>query len=355
MTDTRRALLAALAAGPVGGPELAEDLGISRAAVWKQVEALREAGFGIESTDDGYRVTEVPEFGGDAVAFGLEAPFDIEFHDAIPSTNDRARELAAGEARKGDGASDVAVVTDEQTAGRGRLDRGWSGPSGGIYCSIVIRPDRPVAHAPIYTLAAAVAVTRTAREAGVDASIKWPNDVLVSGSGPSVPLAAGEAGDPTNEGQSDGLSEDVRAPDQSADTERDGRKLCGILTEMEGEADRVDWLIVGIGINANVDAADLPEGATSLHTELGEPVDRRLFTQRLLETFDDLREEPEAILDAWREHALTLGQRVRVETPGGDVVGEAIDVEFPGALIVETDDGERVRVTAGDCEHLRPV
>ena len=330
MSDTRRALLDALAAGPTTGPELATALGISRAAVWKQVEALREAGFDIESTDDGYRVVGVPQFGGDAIAFGLDAPFAVEYHDAIASTNDRARELAA------DGATDLAVVANEQTAGRGRLDRGWSGPSGGVYCSLLVRPERPVSHAPIYTLAAAVAVTRAAREAGVDAVIKWPNDVLVSS---------------TNESQLNGTSDDL--PDESA--ERGGHKLCGILTEMEGEADRVDWLIVGIGINANVAADELPAGATSLLEERGEPIDRRVFTQRLLETFDDLRAEPDSILDAWRDHAATLGQRVRVETPGGEIIGEAVDVVFPGALVVETDDGERKRVTAGDCEHLRPV
>ncbi|MBP1987585.1 biotin--[acetyl-CoA-carboxylase] ligase [Halolamina salifodinae] len=314
MTDTRRALLTALEDGPVAGPELADRLGVSRAAVWKQVESLREAGWGIESIDDGYRVTDVPEFGGAAIEFGLDAPFDVEYHDSIGSTNERARELAS------EGREDVAVVADEQTAGRGRLDRGWTGPAGGIYSSLLLRPDVPPAHAPVYTLAAAVAVTRAAREVGIDASIKWPNDVLVGQSG-----------------------------------ERGGKKLCGILTEMEGEADRVAWLIVGIGINANVHAEVLPEGATSLQEERGEPVDRRVFTQRLLETFDELRADPDSILDAWREHAATLGQRVRVDTPGGEVVGEAVDVEFPGALIVETDDGERERVTAGDCEHLRPV
>lgn len=315
MTDTRRALLDALRAGPVAGPAFADELGVSRAAVWKQVESLREAGFDVESTDDGYVVSEVPEFGEAAIQYGLDAAFDVEFHDAIPSTNDRARELAD------EGASDVAVVADEQTAGRGRLDREWTGPSGGIYCSLLIRPDRPTAHAPIFTLAAAVAVTRAAREAGVAAVIKWPNDVLV-------------------------LDETV---------ERGGRKLCGILTEMAGEADRIGWLVVGIGINANVDAETLPEGATSLQSERGEPVERRLFVQRLLEEFDSLRQDPDSILDAWADHAVTIGQRVRVETPGGDVVGEAVDVEFPGALVVETDDGERKRVTAGDCEHLRPV
>jgi len=315
MTDTRRALLDALDDGPVDGPALADRLGVSRAAVWKQVEALREAGWRIESTDDGYRVTDVPEFGGAAIEYGLDGPFEIEFHDSIGSTNERARELAD------EGREDVAVVADEQTAGRGRLDRGWTGPSGGIYTSLLLRPDVPPAHSPVYTLAAAVAVTTAAREAGVDARIKWPNDVLV-------------------------LDDEA---------ERGGQKLCGILTEMEGEADRVAWLIVGIGINANVVAEKLPEGATSLLAERGEPVDRRIFTQRLLETFDELRSDPDSILDAWREHAATLGQRVRVETPGGDVVGEAVDVEFPGALVIETDDGERERVTAGDCEHLRPL
>ncbi len=347
MTDTRRALLDALADGPVAGPELADRLGVSRAAVWKQVEALREAGLGIESADDGYRVTDVPEFGGAAIEFGLDAAFDVEFHDSIGSTNERARDLAA------EGRADVAVVADEQTAGRGRLDRGWTGPPGGVYCSLLLRPDAPPAHAPVYTLAAAVAVTRAAREAGVDASIKWPNDVLVSRAEPAVPLAGGgeAAGDPANESQSDS-SDDVLVGDSG---ERGGMKLCGILTEMEGEADRVAWLIVGVGVNANVAADALPEGATSLQIERGEPVDRRAFTQRLLETFDDLRSDPDSILDAWREHAATLGQRVRVDTPGGEIVGEAVDVEFPGALVVETDDGERERVTAGDCEHLRPV
>jgi BirA family biotin operon repressor/biotin-[acetyl-CoA-carboxylase] ligase len=316
MTDTRRALLDALEGDTVRGPDLAERLGVSRAAVWKQVEALREEGVGIESTGEGYAVTDLPEFGGAAVEFGLDAPFAVEFHETIPSTNDRAREAATE-----DGAADLAVVAAEQSAGKGRLDRAWSAPAGGIYCSLVLRPDRPPAHAPVYTLAAAVAVTRAAREAGVDAIIKWPNDVLVH--------------------------------DDS--TARGGKKLCGVLTEMEGEADRVAWLVVGIGVNANIAADDLPEGATSLLEERGEPVERRVFLQRVLEQFHELRNDPDSVLDAWREHATTLGQRVRVDTPGGKIVGDAVDVAFPGALLVETDDSERKRVTAGDCEHLRPV
>ncbi|EMA39605.1 biotin--[acetyl-CoA-carboxylase] ligase [Halococcus hamelinensis] len=321
MNETRRRVLDAIADEPVSGPELATSLGVSRAAVWKHIEALREAGFTIEG-DGGYRLVGVPEYGGPAIEYGLDAPFEVEYHDSLSSTNARARELAEA------GETDRAVVANEQTGGRGRLDREWVSPPGGIWCSVLTRPALPPAHVPILTLAAAVAAVETAREAGVDAGIKWPNDVLV----PTGTRASRTESDdvPTNDGE---------------------QKLVGILTEMEGEADRVSWVVVGIGVN--VRAEGLPAGGTGLlaHTD---DLDRRAFVQRLLKRFDGLRGEPETVLSAWREHTLTLGRRVRVETPGGEVVGEAVDVEFPGSLVVETDEGTR-RVHAGDCEHLRSV
>ncbi|KTG08715.1 biotin--acetyl-CoA-carboxylase ligase [Haloprofundus marisrubri] len=318
MSDTQRAVLAALSEGIVSGPVLAEELDISRAAVWKQIEALRADGFVVESTDAGYELVDVPEFGGAAVSLGLDAPVTVEYHDELGSTNDRGRELAA------EGAADVAVLADEQVGSRGRLNREWTAPSGGVWLSLVLRPERPPAHVPLFTLAAAVATTKAAREAGVPAEIKWPNDVL-------VPVDGDESNDDT--------------------LGRGGRKLAGILTEMEGEADRVSWLVVGIGVNANIDAETLPAGATSIREEAGD-VERRLFVQRLVEEFYALRDDSEAVLPAWREYSATLGRRVRVETPGGVVEGEAVDVVHPGALVVDTDEGE-VTVHAGDCEHLR--
>lgn len=305
---SRKAVLDALATGPVSGPDLADELGVSRTAVWKRIEELREAGFGIESGGSGYRVVSVPDLCGPAVEYGLDAPYRIEYHDAIASTNARAREVAKA------GDADVVVLANEQTAGRGRLDRAWNAPSGGVYLSFVLRPELAPMEAPLLTLAAAVATTRALREAGVEAGIKWPNDILLRTT---------------------------------------GEKLVGILTEMEGEADRVSWVVCGIGVNANVDSEDLPEGATSVREQVGD-VDRRAFVQRVVEEFDSIRADPEAILDGWREHAITLGQRVRVETSRGAVVGEALDIESPGRLVIETDEGE-VRVHAGDCEHLRPV
>lgn len=311
MQETRRDVLAALADGPVSGPALADRLDVSRAAVWKHVEALRESGFEIESGDDGYTLAGVPKYGGGAIEYELDAPFAVEFHDELDSTNRRARELAD------EGAEDVVVVAATQTGGRGRLDRDWSSPPGGVYLSLVCRPDLPPAQVPVYTLAAAVATTRAARESGVDARIKWPNDVVVP------------------------------------DGDGGFRKLAGVLTEMEGEADRVSWVVVGVGVNVNTADEHLPGNATSVRREAG-TVERRAFVQRFLEEFHRLRRDPDAVVPAWRENALTLGQVVRVETPGDVVEGTAVDVEFPGTLVVETDEGPR-RVSAGDCEHLRPA
>lgn len=313
MNDTRRAVLEAIADGPVAGPAIADTLDISRAAIWKHVEALRAAGFDIESGADGYRLTAVTDVTGETIEFGLDAPFTVEHHASIDSTNARAREVA------GDGATDVVVLADEQTGGRGRLDRAWSSPIGGVWLSVLCRPAVPPARAPLYTLAAAVATATTAREAGVDAQIKWPNDVVVP-----------------------------------ADTDRGYRKLAGILTEMEGETDRVSWLVCGIGVNANLDARQLPTGATSIREEAGD-VDRRAYVQRLLESFHEHGRDVDDVVDAWRDLALTLDRRVRVDRSDGAVVGRAVDVTTTGALVVETDDGERVQVTAGDCEHLRPA
>ena len=317
MQETRRRVLAALEAGPTTGPAVAEELDISRAAVWNHVEALREAGFEIADTADGYDLVAVPEYGEAAIEYELDADFDVAFHDELASTNATARDRAA------EGADRLAVVAERQTGGRGRLDREWSSPAGGVYASLLVRPDVPPSATPAYTLAAAVAVADAARATGVDAGIKWPNDVLVP--------------EPN--------TEDRDQPTGAA-------KLAGILTEMEGEADRVSWVVVGIGVNANVDDTALPAGATSLAAEAA-PVTRRVFLARVVDRFVELTNDLNGVLSAWRDRALTLGRAVRVETPRGVVEGTATDIEFPGALLVDTDDGT-VRVSAGDCEHLRP-
>ena len=315
MNRTRRSILRALEAGPASGPDLAASADISRAAVWKHVEALRQQGFSIDSTADGYVVTDAPEYGSAAaIEYGLTAPYQVRYYDELPSTNERARELAA------EGAENIAVVAGRQTDSRGRLDRPWKSPDGTVSLSILLRPDRPPAHAPLFTLAAAVATVDVARSLGVDAAIKWPNDVIVP---------------------------------EDPDAGYGGRKLCGILTEMEGEADRISWLVVGIGLNANVDAAELPDNAASIRSEIDGAVDRAETVRALLVAFDQQITDLDSVLDAWRDRSVTLGMPVRVETHTDTITGIAEDIVMPGALQVDTGDGTET-VHAGDCEHLRP-
>lgn len=311
MPDTRQRVLAAIDGTPRTGPALADELGITRAAVWNHIDALRDEGCEIDSTDDGYVLRSLAPYGPASLAYGLDCPAAIEYHDAIDSTNRRARELAdAGEI-------DVAVVANEQRAGRGRLDRTWAAPPGGIYLSLVLEPALTPVEAPLLTMATAVAVVDAVAPTGVDPHIKWPNDVMLA----------------TREGE---------------------RKLCGILTAVEGEADRLRWAVVGVGLNANVSPDRLPDGATSLQAACGRHVDRRGIVQRLLTGIYDALDAPSAVLPAWRERAGTLGRAVRVESNGQVIEGTAIDVDTPGVLLVDTGD-DVVRVHAGDCDHLRPI
>jgi BirA family biotin operon repressor/biotin-[acetyl-CoA-carboxylase] ligase len=275
-----------------------------------------------------------PQYDADGIRAGLDAQYAVEYHETISSSNDRARTLAETNAPETNGsetnAPETVVVADEQTNPRGREGRAWASPSGGVWFSLLLWPAADAADQPAFTLAMAVAVAEACRETGVDARIKWPNDVIVD-------------------------ADDERVETTAAPS-RGGEKLCGVLTEA-GESGGSRWLVIGVGLNANVDRAALPAdaGATSLRVERGADVERRRLLQRILERFDDLRGDLSAVLPAWRNHAETLGRRVRVETPDGVVVGEAVDVEFPGTLVVETDEGDRRAITTGDCEHLRPV
>ncbi len=327
MNNTQRAIVDAIDGSPASGPEIAEKLGVTRAAVWKAIETLREAGFEIDSGEDGYVLTDLPEYGADVVEHRVDGAFAVEHHKSIRSTNARARNLARNGRFGRKDTSGLVVLADEQTGGRGRLNREWVSPAGGVWMSVLIRPDLPPARAPLLTLAAAVATACAVDDIGItddagadstrlSVGLKWPNDVLVT--------------------------------DESGGE----RKLAGILTEMEGETDEVSWVVVGIGVNANVDAADLPDGATSLR-ELHRDVNRGRLVGSILPTFDRLRSSPERVLSAWRDRSLTLGRRVRVEIGEERVVGNAVGVEPPGTLLVDAGD-KTIRVHAGDCDHLRP-
>lgn len=307
LTPRQRAVLAALVRGPVEPASLGDRLELPAAAVAAHVDALRAHGFEVERGPDGFTLGDVPDYGY-GVQAGLDAPFVVDYHRTLASTNDRARELAAR------GQTDVAVLADEQASGRGRLDRAWTSPAGGIYCSVLVRPLLSPDRLSVLALAAGVAAVEAAGAVGVEAACKWPNDLL----GP------------------------------------DGRKLAGVLVESTTADGAVEWAVVGVGLNANVDPDVLPPGGTSLQALAGGPIDRRVATQAFLETFDEWHREPDAPLEAWHERSATLGERVSVRTADGELVGRAAGVDEAGSLLVETADGIR-RVTAGDCKHLRPA
>jgi BirA family biotin operon repressor/biotin-[acetyl-CoA-carboxylase] ligase len=324
-SDSEELVLAFLAeAGDevVSGEAISDKLGLSRAAVWKHVRSLRSQGYRIEAVPArGYRLVEIPDRLGALEVKPLLGTHDLgqTLHclEETESTSDLAKALAEQGAAHGE-----VVIAERQTAGRGRRGRGWESPPRlNLYLSVVLRPDLPPQRAPELTLVAAVAVCDACRQAGVDAGIKWPNDVL--------------AGD---------------------------RKVAGILTELAAEPDAVHWVVLGIGVNLNAGAEDFPPElrglATSLRLERGEPVPRALFAAALLgqlEHWLDRHAEEgfPAIRDAWRERSATLGREVRVEVEGGELDGVAEDLDETGALLVRCGD-RRIRVSAGDVRLLRP-
>jgi BirA family biotin operon repressor/biotin-[acetyl-CoA-carboxylase] ligase len=309
----------------VSGEAISQRLGVSRTAIWKQIEALRAMGYEVEAAPrKGYRLTARP----DAVTPGEIGPGlttrlfgrTIEYRDSVGSTNELAKQLARVGAPEG-----LLVIADEQTAGKGRLGRAWSTPRGAaLAMSLLLRPDLPPYHAPRITLAAAVAVCEAVREVtGLPAGIKWPNDLQIN-----------------------------------------GRKFCGILTEMEAEIDRVAFVVLGIGLNVHQKDEEMDpafrESATSLAMEGARSLRRAALVQAILARFEFIYQDVvdgrfDRVLDRWRALSVTLGAAVRALSVNGEVqvegVAEAVDEE--GALLIRDAAGHLHRVASGEVS-IRP-
>lgn len=303
----------------VSGEDLSGALNISRTMVWKHVNALRDCGYTIESvTGKGYLLKDIPDLLLPAeIEKGLKTKFvgrQIHHFDTIASTNLRAREIAA------DSPNGTVVIAEEQFEGKGRTGGAWASPPGGIYLSIILKPEIPPDHIHRLTLVTGVAAVEVLNEMGLDARIKWPNDILI------------------NE-----------------------KKVCGILTEIDAEADVMNYVIIGIGINANTGLDLLPPitmlQATSLKEETGQVVDRIAITQRFLERFEQyyttfLTDGFPSVITQWREYSSTIGRRVKIVTRFRTIVGEAVGVDHDGALIVELNGGTVEKEITGTCFHL---
>lgn len=302
----------------ISGEALCRELGVSRTAVWKHVRGLREDGYDIEARANlGYRLLASPDVPFPAeVAAGLSTVVlgrRIEYYEALPSTNSEAKNLAREGCAEG-----TVVVAECQNGGRGRMGRGWFSPGNkGLWFSVVLRPPVNPVETPQVTMVAAVAVAAALREhAGVPAGIKWPNDILL-----------------------------------------DGQKVCGILVELNAEADRVNFMVAGVGLNVNIAREEFPpeirEIATSLQIAAGRPVPRVPLLRALLESFDGwyrcwLEQGFVPVLEKWREMCVTLNCPVTVHTMKESFSGYALDVDDTGALLVRAEDGTIQRLIAGE-------
>jgi BirA family biotin operon repressor/biotin-[acetyl-CoA-carboxylase] ligase len=310
VNETNKQILKALrdCGGHLSGETLSNQLGVSRVSIWKHICSLKKDGYVIEASARGYKLVSSPDLLLPYEFLGLEQR--IHYFPEIGSTMDAARELAKKGAREG-----TIVIAEAQTRGRGRLSRDWLSPEGGIYFTLVLRPRISPAYAPRINLMASVAVATTIKRVfGLNAELKWPNDVLI-----------------------------------------EGRKVCGILAEMDAEMDVVNFVNVGIGINANTSVPQFAKTATSLKDILGKEISRKEFLSVLLgelERWQALLMGAD-LLEEWKKLSGTLNKYVRILSPDEVIIGWAIDIDTTGALIIRKKSGSLKKALAGDCIHLR--
>lgn len=299
----------------VSGEDISRSLEVSRAYVWKYMSKLRDDGYAIDAVPRlGYKIRSVPDkLFGYEIKNGLKTRVigkkEIYHYEAIDSTNNRAYELAEELAPEG-----TIVVAESQTHGKGRIGRKWVSPkSGGIYMSLILRPDVETDEVPSVTLVAAVAIIRAIKDiTGIDVRMKWPNDILCG-----------------------------------------KKKVCGILTEIKAQPDRVDFLILGAGINVNTPVGKLPAGSTSLKDETGYSINRAQLMRQILEELENNYKKFQKkgftiVRSECKRLSSVLGKNVRIKAHHHIIEGKAIDIDKKGALIVWDGNCERRRVFSGD-------
>lgn len=303
----------------ISGEELSRRIGVTRAAVWKHVQQLKEEGYEIESISrKGYRLITEPDT-LDAHALEIELAGNLLGHkvyhfDSIDSTNNMGKKLAAEGAREG-----TVIIAEEQTIGRGRLGRQWVSPKGtGIWMSIVLRPDIGPTEAPKITQITAAAVTLAIRKlTECEAGIKWPNDIIIQ-----------------------------------------KKKVCGVLTEMSAELNSVNYIIVGMGINVNIDQNDFPTDirniATSIKSCTGKKVSRKMLVKEILKEFEKLyidfiqTKNIKKSVAICKKYSVTLGNKVRIIDKTKELIAEAVDLTQDGELIIKNQTGEIQKVLSGE-------
>jgi len=305
--------------GAVSGAELSQKLRVSRAAIWARIEDLRSLGYEIEASPHrGYRLLTTPDvLHADDLISRLGRPKvvgrDIRVFQETTSTNDVIERLARDGVKEG-----VVVFAESQTRGRGRLGRKWiSPPRRGLWFSVLLRPDLRPQEATRLTIAAATALRRAIEaQTGLKPEIKWPNDILVR-----------------------------------------GRKVAGVLVELSAELDHINYVVLGIGVDVNLNSGEFPAElrklATSLKAELGKPVLRPELAVEILQELDCdyarvVSGQFAALADEWEAHCTTIGHDVVIRIAERQIRGRAESLGDDGELLLRTDHGRLERVVGGD-------
>jgi BirA family biotin operon repressor/biotin-[acetyl-CoA-carboxylase] ligase len=304
----------------LSGQHLADLIGCSRTAVWKHIEELRKDGFELEAVrNKGYRILKTPEkITADEIRLGLTTNFigrNIHYEESVESTQKIAHYLASENALEG-----TVVIAEQQLSGRGRMDRKWHSPKyAGIWMSLILRPNIPLPKSPQLTLLAAVAIVHAIEEmTELTPEIKWPNDILIN-----------------------------------------GKKVTGILTELQAEADRIHSIIIGIGINVNQQKEDFPlelqEIASSLNIEKGEPIRRADLIRSIFKHFEKLyllylEQGFFPIKLLWEGYASSIGKDIRARTVTNTIEGKALGITDDGVLKLEDKTGVIHYVYSADIE-----
>lgn len=301
----------------ISGQEICDSLGISRTAVWKYMNQLKGEGYEIESVSNkGYHLTALPDIISvqevqsqlSTIAFGQE----MYFFDEIDSTNNYIKKIAENGASHGS-----LAIAECQTGGKGRRGRVWKSPKGsGIWMSYLLRPTIPPYSASMLTLVAGLAVAKVLSEvSGMEAKIKWPNDIVIN-----------------------------------------SRKVCGILTEMSADPDMINYVVVGIGINVNTKEfpEDIAQTATSLRIEMGSQANRSSIIAKICKVFENYYEkfcrtcDMTELIDEYNKHLVNVDREVRISELDGEYTGVAKGIDKDGQLLVEMSDGSVKAVFAGE-------
>lgn len=303
--------------GYVSGQELCDRLGISRTAVWKYMKKLKEEGYQIEAVPNkGYQLLLVPDVLTESEMksrlITKWAGREISCYEKVDSTNHAAKNAA-----EQGGLHGALFLAEQQTAGKGRRGRGWISPSGtGIWMTILLRPQFEPSCASMLTLVAALSVSKAIeKETGLFAPIKWPNDITVN-----------------------------------------GKKVCGILTEMSAEMEWIHYVVIGIGINVNIEEfpKELQDTATSLKRECGREVERAPLISTFLSEFEHDYEtfmesqNLSGLMKQYNQRLVNCEREVRILDPLGEYTGIAEGIDMQGALLVRKGKGEIVRITSGE-------